>query len=795
MQQRSKPYRLYFRKQVVKQVGLLLITTSLLVGCTATKFLKEGESFYAGSQIKIDTQGKNIAGQKRLTTLLTPYLLPKPNSKILGSRPAVWFYYKAGTPAKKKGFRNVVRNKLAKPPVLLTDATPLKTAKTLEAEVNNNGYFGSTVAHEIRTKRKSSTVIYTVSLERPFRFNEVDYTIFDSANSVFYKAITEKSLVKENQHYSLERLRRDQERIEEVANNNGYYYFDDRYLLFEADSTVGKRKIDMTLQVEQPMPANALRIYTVRNINVYPNYTIGNDSMATTSDTLRINGFNYIDNCKTFRPEIIMNVVNMRPDSIYRRINHEYTISRLMSLKTFKFVNMKFTEHSDDSSSLDANIYLTPLLKKSVRMQVQGVSKSNNFVGPGFELTFTNRNLFRGAEMLQLKANTAYESQISRQQSGALNAIEFGTDASVSIPRFISPIDIRSNSTKYLPQTHFKIGYNFQERLQYFRLTSFNISSGYTWRETTLKTHELLPADITFVRSSKTSPEFDALLKQNQTLANSFQNQFIVGSRYSFTINTQLREDIVSKYEVKDSRKTHVFFNSTVDFSGNILNASQRLVIKQEGENPYQLFGAPYSQFTILSTDFRFYYLFSKTTKLATRLVLSSGFAYSNSRNLPYIKQFSVGGSNSIRAFPARSVGPGIYNVRTDSAISSTTYFIDQRGDIKMEANVEYRFDIYKALKGALFADAGNIWLWQEDAARPGAKFNKNDFIPELAVGTGAGMRYDFNFFVLRLDLAFPVRKPYLEENNRWVISEIDFGSKDWRRQNLIFNIAIGYPF
>jgi outer membrane protein assembly factor BamA len=213
-----------------------------------------------------------------------------------------------------------------------------------------------------------------------------------------------------------------------------------------------------------------------------------------------------------------------------------------------------------------------------------------------------------------------------------------------------------------------------------------------------------------------------------------------------------------------------------------------------------EIFNLPYSQYVKGDIDFRYYWQFDLHNKLAARLIMGVGYAYGNSTTLPYIKQFSIGGSNSIRAFPARSVGPGTYNVRTDPNV--TTQFIDQRGDIKLEGNIEYRFDIVKILKGALFLDAGNIWLMKADPIneenggvdRSGGVFHKNTFLNELAVGSGMGLRFDFSFFVLRLDVAFPLRKPYLIDDP-WVVDDIDFGSKTWRKDNLVFNIAIGYPF
>jgi len=772
----------------------ILIIGLLLQSCTATKLLPEGETFYEGAEIKFLPQGE-VRGLGRVEENLQLLIVPKPNKKILGSRPGVWFYYKAGEPKKKKGFRYFVRNKLGREPVLLQHTTPQRTAEMLQAELQNDGFFKSTVRSEVSTnaKKKQSTVVYIAMIYPPFRLRKIEQHLFDSLKRPkIVQAMDEHTLLRPKQHYRLERLKGEQERLKAVMQDQGMYFFDDRYLLFDADSTVGERQIDLDLHFEPGMPDKATRTYRVRDIRVYPNYDIGNDSLKTTADTLTVNGYTYIDNQHNFRPEIITSVINLRPDSIYRRIDEEYTLSHLMGLRAFKFVNIKFKER--DSSSLSAEVYLTPLLKKSVRMQLQAVSKSNNFVGPGVELTFTNRNFMRGAELFQFKLNGAYEVQISRQQAGALNAIEFGAESSLSIPRFVTPAGIfRYRSAKYVPQTNFKLGYNLQQRLQYFRLISMNGGYGFLWRESTLKTHEFYPVEVSFVKLGKTSKSFEDLLAKSPALSNSFQNQFILGSHYTFTLNTQMREDIEVKYDPKATRRHNFYFSGTIDLSGNILSAAQNVANVEEGEK--QFFGLPYSQYVRGDLDFRYYYEINKHSKIATRVIAGLGHAYGNSTSMPYIKQFASGGSNSVRAFPARSLGPGTYNVRSDTTVLSRTFFVDQRGDLKVESSVEYRFDIIRSFKGALFADAGNIWLRKPDPNRPGSEFNPDTFISQLAVGTGAGIRFDLNFFVLRLDLAFPVRKPFLPEGERWVFNDIDFGSRDWRRQNLVLNIAIGYPF
>jgi outer membrane protein insertion porin family len=777
------------------RIGLFWMIIALitsLYGCTGAKFLKDGETFYKGAKIRLDTHGKRGGRKKTLEKELQTLITPKPNNKILGMRPAVWLYYIAGNPKKKKGIRGFIKNKLGQPPVLLKDVMPGRTAKVLNSKLYNEGYFHATVRDSVKTRRMESTVIYVIDLPRAYYLDSISYAQpKDSIYASVLKALEIQSLLKPKQRYDLGRMQAEQERIERELENYGFYYFDDRFLIFEADSTIGKRKVNITLRLEPGIPKRAKKIFSIHHVNVFPNYTLRTDTLKTNSDTTLVNGINYIESKHTFRPEIISQVINLRPGEKYSRKAQELTLSHLMGLGVFKFVNIKFTEVYSDSTLLSTQIYLTPLPKKSLRAEVEAVSKSNNFVGPGVSGTFTNRNFLRGAELFQLKLTTAYEVQISRQNQGPLNSFETGLESSLTIPRFISPIRIDYNSRKYLPKTIIKVGFNFQNRVNFYRLNSFNLGYGYVWRENADKSHELYPADISYVRTDKKSELFNTLIETNPLLANSFENQFIVGTRYVYTLNTQLRENILDKYKKIPYRTHNFYFNGNVDIAGNFISLIQN-IFNSSARGSYELFGSPYSQFVKGDIDVRHYWQFDDHNKVVSRIVIGAGYAYNNSTTLPYIKQFSIGGSNSLRAFQARSVGPGTYNVRDDIS-SNKTLFIDQRGDAKLEGNVEYRFDIIKSLKGAFFVDAGNIWLWKEDTSRPGSEFLKSDFLDQLAVGTGVGLRLDFSFFVLRFDTAFPIRKPYAK--NKWVINEVDFGSKTWRQENIIFNIAIGYPF
>jgi outer membrane protein assembly factor BamA len=778
----------------------MLVISVLLPCCSAIKLVPENQVLYTGSSVKLIPEGR-VTAKKKIKELMQSNILPKPNTTILGMRPGLWFFYKAGNPD-KKGFRSFMKNKLGQAPVYMSDIDAEQIAQLLQAHLINNGYFSATVASKVTINDKKGKVRYTAHVHAPYRIRDIMYehmdTLFRNIDSV-----KDKSYIKPKQRYNLERLKAEQERIETALENLGFFYFDDRHLIFKADSTVGKRQIDLTLGIEPGVPEKAKRIYRIGEIDVFPDYTLAGDTTAASADTVIVDGFHYIDKNHNYRPQTITKVINFRPGKIYRSLDREYTLQHLMSLGSFKFVDIRFAESPKDSFLLDTKIYLTPQFKKSLRAEFQMVSKSNNFVGPGFTVRFTNRNFLRGSEQFRITANTSYEVQVNRNLPEPLNSFEFGVESGLSVPRILSPLDIHYPSRRYLPTTEFSLGFRLQQRIGFFRLNSFNLSAGYTWRENTLKTHELYPVDINYVQLGHESPVFETLLTDNPFLARSFEDQFIIGSRYSYTLNTQVNQQRIEKFKEREFERSQFYFNGTVDVAGNLMSLLQH-TLGNDGSDPSKIFGSVYSQFVRGEVDFRYYLNFDKNNKLATRLDLGTGYAYRNSETLPYIKQFSIGGSNSVRAFPARTIGPGTYNVNDaypppgneeEQPQTTRQFFIDQRGDIKLEGNAEFRFNIIKFLKGAVFVDAGNIWLIREDPSRPGGKFRTDDFLDELAVGTGAGLRFDFNFFLLRFDLAFPLRKPYLPPGERWVVHDIDFGDPSWRGDNLILNIAIGYPF
>jgi outer membrane translocation and assembly module TamA len=298
------------------------------------------------------------------------------------------------------------------------------------------------------------------------------------------------------------------------------------------------------------------------------------------------------------------------------------------------------------------------------------------------------------------------------------------------------------------------------------------------WKENIRKEHQLNIIDVTYVSPNHVTPEYLEDIKTDPALGKVIEKQLIFGPTYNYTYTNTMQK----------RRKNTIYFNGELDLAGNLTG----LLTRADYPNKVKtIFDVPFSQYVKIRSDFRHYLKLGKESELASRLIVGAGFAYGNSNTLPASKQFVVGGTNSIRAFRARTLGPGSYVIPPET---NDNYTPDQSADLKLEFNTEYRAKLFSIVRGAVFLDAGNIWLLHADPNKAGAEISK-DFMKEIAIGAGAGLRFDLSFLVLRTDLAIPLRNPALPDGQRWVIDDIDFGSSSWRKDNLILNIAIGYPF
>lgn len=760
----------------IKSVYILCFGLFLALGesCSVKKFIPEGERLYTGADLSLESE-ESLKDYKEVKSELEGLVRPEPNTKILGMYFGLWAHYKGSK--EKPGFINrFLKKKLGEEPVYFSKVDPGKTEELIINRLENKGFFYSTATSEVKRGEKFASVDYLVKLTRPYKLRNfiIDRDSLEIDKEI--KILMEDTELKEGVRFDLSLLKNERERLDEELKSLGYYNFNANYLIFEADTNISeKREFDLFLRFKSNTPSNGIIPYVVNNIRIFPNYSVMEEEEKI--DTVTIDGKEFIQGVEVFKPKLLEEYVLLEKGALYSPQKSRLTSNRLSSIGNYRFVNLRYDELEDSvtKGNLDANIYLSPLNKRSIRLELQGVSKSNNFAGPALNVIYRNRNLFHGGETLNLTGKFAYENQIAGGQLSGLNSIELGLKADLIFPRVVFFIPIKERFSYSVPKTKMSLGTEYQSRGGLYRLNTFSANYGYYWNANRFVYHEINPISLNLVNLTRTSPEFEQILDNNPFLRRSFEQQFIAGINYTFNYN-----------KLSDRFRTHgIFFGAGIDLAGNGFNLANKVLGTEQGT----FLGLNYAQYARGDLDLRYYWRPNEKHTVATRIFGGLGLPYGNSESLPFVKQFFAGGPNSIRAFRIRGLGPGTYRPE-EVGIGS---FFDQAGDVRLEGNIEYRFPLISILKGALFVDAGNVWLVNENEALPGGRFTSN-WWNEMAVGAGFGARIDIEFFVIRFDLATPLRVPYLPENERWG-NIFDFKSRTWRRENLIFNFAIGYPF
>ncbi|NII85442.1 BamA/TamA family outer membrane protein [Pedobacter sp. SG908] len=763
---------------------LFLLACLVWAACSSTKSLKPGQILYTGAEVKInpDSSGK-IDNEKQVKTDLEAKTRPRPNKSILGIKFKLGIYNLAGEPKKPKGFRNWLRRQ-GEAPVLLNDVKLKYNNDVLSSYLISEGYLQANVTGDTVVKEKKGKAIYTAVTGQRYKINKINFPPDTGVLTKIINANKDKTLLKVGDYYDIDTYKNERIRIDNDLKENGYFYFSPDYLIMQVDSTIGKNLVNVSVKVKDIAPDAALKPYTIKNINIYPNYSLRRDNTLRKLKPLQYNDFNIFDDRNTFKPRLFDRLVFFQKGEPYNRKDHNQSLNRMVNVGAFQDVRAEFLPvDSFKNNQLDLNIYLTPLKKNSLTFSVTGTSKSNNFVGSEVKVTQTTRNLFRNAEQLDISLSGGFETQTKGTSLGK-NSLSLTAEGKLTFPRFIVPFYKPNSTNAFIPKTIASLSYQMLNRGSEYTLHAFKGQYGYNFKENQYKEHNFNPISISYVSTSfPDTATRDKIYEQNPLLRTTLESQFIIGSNYNFTYTNQM----------EDSRRNNTYFFGGLETGGNVWG----LFTPKDENGQRSIFNKPLTQFIRVEADLRDYYKITRNLIWANRLNLGYGYAYGNSSSMPFVKQFFAGGSNDIRAFPARTLGPGTYKVRDDAI------FADQGGDIKLMLNSELRFKIVSVLYGALFVDAGNIWLRKEDLGEPGkpetarlgSGFKLKNAFNELAVGTGAGLRVDVSIFVVRLDVAFPVRKPYLPEGQRWVFDDIAFGNKDWRKQNLIFNIGIGYPF
>lgn len=757
---------------------------SATLSCSNTKYLKEGQMLYTGAEINIKNDSLSKQEEKDLKAALESNLTPKPNSTFLGLRPRLFFYNIAKEPKKEKGFNYWLKNKVGEKPVLLGDVDREFNKNIIQNYSENKGYFNAKATYDTLSKDKRAKVIYNVSPGARYLISDVRFLKDSTIINKEIQTLTDKTFLKKSNPFDLDVIKAERDRIDNGLKEKGFYYFSPDNIIVQADSTISKKhKVELIVKLKDNTPALATEQFSIDKVIVFPNYNIrdvkdGKYNVPMNADSLQKYAHEdiyVIDPEHKFKPKIFDRALYFKKGDLYNRTNHNLTLNRLISLGVFKFVKNQFVVSDSLQHKFDAYYLLTPRQIQSLRLEALGRTNSANYAGSELNLNWTHRNFFRGAEQFKASIYGAFDVQIGGPEN-ANNIFRAGANAQLSIPRIVAPFRFNSSSA-FVPRTNIILGYEFQNRTQNYTLNTFNASFGYVWKENARKEHDLKVIDITYVSPANVTPEYQAKADANIYLQRVVDKQLIFGPIYSYTYtNTMLQ------------KPNTIYYKGTLDLAGNLTGLLMGANVDKGKQK--NIFGIPFSQFAKIENDFRFYHKFTEKTSLATRAIAGVAYPYGNSDHIPFSRQFFSGGSNSVRAFRARTLGPGSFDPRT----LTPGEFFDQSGDIKLELNAEYRANLYKFLNVAVFADAGNVWLVNEDPKRPGAKFSK-EFLSEIAVGAGFGLRLDFSILILRLDLAMPLRVPYYEKNERWTFDRIKFGDPSWRKDNLILNIAIGYPF
>lgn len=762
---------------------------------------------------------------------LEGYIRQKPNRKILGVFRFHLQAYNMGKSKKEGKFSNWLMNTVGEEPVIVDKFMTTSTERQFEIYLANRGYFNAEVKdtvvykkkkklwHKIQhafgakdtvpyIRKKKAIVEYTIYPHEPYKLRNIAYSIKDKKLEEIVKGnLAKNSLLQQDMQYDSETMQDERERITSRLRNMGYFHFAKEYIFFEADSTAGDKQVDITMFIKNvPIKTSEgdtiadkpHEIYYLDNIYINTDYSARQRNIVS-QDTLVHENVTFTYNGKMkYKPETILGAVFFNketPDTLllYEERHRERTYQYLSGLRAFRYINIEFKEMGikDGKNILDCYIQLSPSPKQSFSFEAKGTHSSGNY-GVAGAITFQNKNTFRGAERFEIQLAGGLEIQQLLDQSVdenidqyiPFNTVEVSPEVRLTVPRLVTPFfKIRGLPKVFNKETHFSLSYNFQQRPDFTR-SIITGSYGYDGQLTRISRLVFNPVEINAVnvynQASSFVEKLDAL--NNQLLKRSFEPHITTVTNASY---------IFSNQSVKKKNEDFTYVRIKGELSGNLLRGIFNMVgAEKDTFGSYSIGGIPFAQYWKIEADYRRYWVMDEHSMVVGRVMVGAAFPLDNLKVLPFESSFIAGGSNDVRAWRNRELGPGGLDVDAKQNL-------DQFGDAKLEMNLEYRFDIYKWVKGAFFADAGNIWLVKEDLNRPNAHFELNRFYKELGVGVGTGLRLDFNFFVIRTDAAIKLYDPSQPQydpetpgdgNPRWRLPK-------WQFSQMILNLGIGYPF
>ena len=753
--------------------GLVIMGLS---GCAIRKYVPEGQTILIETKVVNDSTQYNISKSE-----VSNYIVQKPNKNLFGWLPRVWLYYKTVNRTDSKFYKWVNKN-LGVEPVYYSNMYTNDSRYQIMNYLNNTGFFKSKVIAEKTVKNNRAVVVYKLQPTKPYTIRSVDKKIYDSAIAKEINKLDNEMLVREGDNYNVYTMDKERDLIATHLRDNGYYFFMKDYIVYEVDTNLRQKKADVTLRID----GNRHHKYLINKVFIYPDFniktanTIQNDTVPFTFSLRKkdpefrfdfIYGQNPKVNKKTFNQ-----VIQIHPGEEFSQRKVSQTYRALGSLKLYSLSNISFDTISggnDTTKLMNCTITLQKGKLHHYNLQLEGTNSGGDLGALG-SISYRNNNIFRGSEVLRVTLRGGFQAQRVENTliaEGLFNTKEFGVEASIMFPRFLSPIHLHRFVIEYQPKTLLSTGYNVQIRPLYSRYI-MTASFGYNWRTTNTIEHFLTPINMNTVKVLPSELFKDLLdVEKNQRIKDQYTDHLILGTNYSFIFNNQ------------NVKKTNdfVYFKFDIETSGNLLSLLNTTPVITETNKYDEIIGIRYAQYVKFQLDFRFYHYFRNDNVLAMRFMYGHGLAYGNSIDLPFEKSFYAGGTNGMRGWQFRNLGPGEFN-------NEYGYDLEHIGDLQLESNFEYRFPIYSVLKGAIFTDLGNIWTLSNNESFPGGQFKFDKFYKQIAVDAGFGIRFDFSFFLIRFDLAAPICDPSYEEPYRWRISKLQ-----WK--NLVWNFGIGYPF
>ena len=766
----------------VKVLILLLFTG--FIGCSPSRHIQDGEFLLKKNKIAIVPEKYSIN-----KTDLENYYKQKPNTKILGLFPFHLVMYNNLNKGKERKWKTKLMTVIGERPVIYDKFLADKTEVQFKRHLNNKGFYDAKIYREPKFNKKGVSITYFVNTGDPYLIRNVNFDIKDSILSQKILSDTIITLLRRNKPLDIEILESERKRITTILNNDGYYNFTKEFITYQIDSSLNAKQADIFVKVNNfSRRTKEGVIYEPHNqffINkVYVYMDLGhsgiiNDSIETNfiPDTLHYNNYAFIFKDKlAINPEVILSKITLKPGNKYVSDDIKKTYRYLSGLQQFKFINIQFSENIIDSLNfdslynIDCHIKLNRMTAQSYQIEFEGTNSSTHW-GLGGNILYRHKNIFGGGQILDMKLSGAFEIQhdaisITGDNNSYRNTIEYGLETKIIFPEFLAPFNLGKVIEKYHPSSAVFINYNYQNRPDYTR-TIVNAGFGYQWKVENNKKHIFNPIELNIINLRDTSAAFSQYF-DTLFLRHSYESQFISASSYTYEFSNQNN----------NRTKDFIFFKTKSEIAGNIISGVSSLA----NDNDFEIFNKGYAQYIKSDFDLRFYHYINKSSLIAYRGFVGAGMPYGKSDVMPYVKKYFGGGANGIRAWQVRSLGPGSF--------VDDSNFPDLAADIKIEANIEYRFDIFWNLKGAFFIDAGNIWAINKFDDRQGASFSLDKFYKEIAVGTGLGARFDFDFILFRIDFGIKVIDPELPEGNRLI-----WGSKKLSSDDYTWNVGIGYPF